>query len=185
LIAEFHSRHPKVGVTLRDAPFDQINSLVLDGEADIGFGILPEPESGLAGEPLLSNELMLICPAGHPLSKLLLASWHDIIEYPFIALTPENGTRQLAERCAREVGIALKPAYEVSFIWTAIGMVDAGLGVSVIPRFIRSFETAKNIVVRDIAGRKTEPAIALLTRSDVVLAPAAASFRDFVRKYVK
>ena len=127
---------------------------------------------------------MLICPAGHPLSKLKLASWHDIVEYPFIALTPENGTRQLAERCARDVGIVLKPAHEVSFIWTAIGMVDAGLGVSVIPHFVRSFETAKNIVVREIAARKTEPAIALLTRSDVALAPAAVSFRAFVRKYV-
>ena len=105
LIAEFHSRYPKINVTIRDAPFDQIISIVLEGSADIGFGAMPEPIPGLGGETLLSNELMLICPVGHPLAKLALASWHDIVDYPFIALTPENGTRQLAERGARDAGI--------------------------------------------------------------------------------
>ena len=41
-IAEFHALYPKINVVLRDAPYDKIRQLVLDGSAEIGFGRVPD-----------------------------------------------------------------------------------------------------------------------------------------------
>ena len=184
-IAEFHTRYPKINIVLRDAPYDKIRSLVLDGKAEIGFGRMPEGAPGLSGEVLVTGALNLIVQAGHPLEKVEKLTWQEIAKHPFIALTAENGTRQMAEQCAAEAGVTIDPAYEVSFIWTAISMVEAGLGVCVVPCYVRSLGAKKNIKIREIRPGKIKTSIALISRSDEALSPAAAQFQSFIRGYIK
>ena len=184
-LAEFRALYPEINVVLRDAAFDQVRRLVLDGEAEFGFGLAPDPDSGLVGEVLMSGPLNLIFPAGHPLEEIADLTWHDIAKHPFIALTSDNGTRQTAEQCAREVGVILSPAYEVSFIWTAISMVDAGLGVCVVPCYVRSLGSKKNIKLRNIHASKSDASIALIRRSEVVLSEGASQFQQFIRDYIR
>lgn len=184
-IVEFQAQCPKINIVLRDAPYDQIRRLVLDGEAEVGFGLMPEAEPALTGEILAEGPLNLLFPAGHPLEKVEQLGWHDIAKYPFIALTSENGTRKMAEQCAAESGVTLKPAYEVSFIWTAISMVDAGLGVCVVPCYVRSLGPDKSTQVREIGASKTKTSIALISRNDAPLSPAAKQFSTFIRDYIR
>jgi LysR family transcriptional regulator, carnitine catabolism transcriptional activator len=180
-IAKFHAMHPNISVVLRDAPYDQVRRLVIDGAAEIGFGLMPDADQGLNGELLSSGALSLIFPSGHPLEKVKTLTWQEVATYPFIALTSENGTRQTAEQCATECGVVLKPAYEVSFIWTAISMVEAGFGVCVVPCYVRAL---RGMNVCKIQAGETKASIALISRSEVPLSPAAKSFRDFIWDYI-
>jgi LysR family transcriptional regulator, carnitine catabolism transcriptional activator len=183
-IAEFHSRYPGINVVLRDAPYEKIRHLILDGSAEIGFGRVPEEASGLSGEVLVTGALNLIVRAGHPLAKVKILTWQDIAKHPFIALTAENGTRQMAEQCAAEAGVTIEPAYEVSFIWTAISMVEAGLGVCVVPCYVHSLGAKENIKIREIQPGKIKTSIALISRSDKQLSSAAELFQKFIRDYI-
>jgi len=184
-IAEFHAEHPEINVVLRDAPYDKIRRLVLDDEAEVGFGRMPEGAAGLSGEVLATGALNLIFRTGHPLEKIEKLTWQEIAKHPFIALTAENGTRQMAEQCAAEAGVTIVPASEVSFIWTAISMVEAGLGVSVVPCYVRSLGTRNNIKIREIQLGETTTSIAMIRRTDEQLSPAAEHFRKFIRNYIK
>jgi LysR family transcriptional regulator, carnitine catabolism transcriptional activator len=183
-IAEFHALYPKINVVLRDAPYDKIRQLVLDGSAEIGFGRVPDDTPGLSGEVLVSGALNLIFRAGHPLETVEKLTWQAIAEHPFIALTVENGTRQAAEQCMAEAGVTITPAYEVSFIWTAISMVEAGLGVCVVPCYVRMLGGKQNIRIRAIEPGTVKTSIGLISRSDKPLSPAAAHFQKFIRGYI-
>jgi len=180
-IAKFQAGNPDISVILRDAPYDQIRRLVRDGEAEMGFGLMPDPDQGLNGQLLSSGALSLLIPSGHPLENVKSLTWEHIAAYPFIALTSENGSRQMAEQCAAESGVTLRPAYEVSFIWTAISMVEAGLGVCVVPCYVRAL---RGLMVCPIRAGRTKPSIALISRDEVPLSSAAERFRDFICDYV-
>ena len=180
-IADFHSQHPQFNVVLRDAPYGQIVRMVQDGEAELGFTPLQDTSVSLAAELLASDDLGIVFPTGHPLSKCTAIRWRDITEFPFIALTSDNGTRQLAERCAREAGVTLQPAYEVSFIWTALSMVEAGLGVCLLPGYVRFLGKRKTLAFGKLEPGSVKSTMAVITRTHGELSMGASHFRAFIR----
>jgi len=50
-------------------------------------------------------------------------------------LTRDSGIRLLVEFGFEAAQIPLNPAYEVSYVTTALAMVEAGLGVAVLPTY--------------------------------------------------
>lgn len=185
IIAAYKRSFPQIAVVLRDSPSGQVRRLV--EEDAVEFGLSTPVGSGdiVAGETVMLDEVLLIAPAGHPLACAESVSWSDIARHPLVALTQMNGTRQLADRSALEAGVRLTPQYEVAQVWTAIGMVAAGLGVAFVPGYSARVLDSHHVVTCRLQGRPITRPIALLHRRARSLSPAAETFRDFLFEYVR
>ena len=77
-------------------------------------------------------------------------------------------------------GIAREPDYEVSNMVTALSMVRAGLGVTVLPRMVLDELNMKGLHAGRINDPRPARIIGIITRIDRPLSPAAAAYVDLL-----
>lgn len=183
-IARYTQMQPGVNVVLHDALATQIQPKVLAGEVDFGIGTFERSARELVAEPLITDKLVLACPLDHPLAARRQVAWRELAGYPFIALPRDNSVGQLISDGFAHAGVDIEPAYEVVHLWSVVGMVDAGLGVAVLPSY--AHRVAEMFRIRTV--RLVEPSVrrevSFLTRRGLALTPAALGFQGFLKSYV-
>lgn len=181
IILAYRQRFPGVEILVRDRAAGSIAGLVEDGEVDLGIGTPPSADQRIEADPLITDDVVLVCPPRHPLARQPRITWADLLAWPYIAVAPENGTRQIVDGASAAAGIALKPAYEVASVWTLLGMVSAGLGVGLVTGHVRLLSALYDVRIRKMAGPRLDRPIVLLRPGQRSLSPAAGSFRDHLR----
>ncbi len=185
VVARFRESYPGVAVALRDLLADEIATRVASGEVDFGIGTFHRLEQDLASQTLARDSLILVAPRKHPLTRKRKLRWRDLGAAPLIALDRHSGLRHLVDRFLEAADCDPRPAYEVSFITTAIGMVESGLGVSVLPSYILLSTRHSRVETRLLEEPVVEREISLVTRAGRSLSPAAESFAEFARTHVR
>jgi len=132
-ISDFRRDFPGVRIVLVDVPTDQIVSRVKSGEADFGIGTFAPSEDGLTRASVAKDSLMLFCDRRHPLASRRTPTWSELKGLPLVTLTRASGVRALIEYGYAKAGLPSNPTFEVFLITTALALVDAGLGISVLP----------------------------------------------------
>jgi LysR family transcriptional regulator, carnitine catabolism transcriptional activator len=185
VIGRFQKVYPGVSVVLRDWLTDEILARVASGEVDLGIGTFHRLERELVHRPLVTDSLLLVCPKSHPLGKKKKAKWRDLAGCSVISLDRHSSLRDLVDRRLASSGCDERPAFEVSFITTAIGLVEAGLGVAVLPSYILLSTRQSNVRVRKLVDPVVKREIGMVTRRDRTLSPAAESFAEFARGEIR
>jgi DNA-binding transcriptional LysR family regulator len=176
LLVPFKRDFPGVRVVMIDARTQRILEAVKTGEADIGVGTFAQNEEGLVRTRLARDPLMLFCARGHPLASLQRPKWRDIKDAPLIALTRDSGIRHLVDYGCNAAGIAPQAEYEVALVTTALALVEAGSGVSVLPANALSAARARPIVARPLSHPTVLREINMIARHGRSLSPAAAEW---------
>jgi len=185
-IALYRNRFSGIDVALRDCTAaGQILRMVKSGEVDMGIAPASQPTPEIVAERLLADTLDLACPNDHVLARKSRVAWRDLAGFPFIALAPDNSVRQLIDSSIVAAGIQVQPAYEVRFLSTVIGMVDAGLGIAVLPSHARAIRHIyNNIEFIKLGSPVVRRELSLMTHHDRPLTPAAEDFRKFLLDYI-
>lgn len=184
-IAEYKTAFPAIEVRLFDAQTDVIVEKVRSGEADFGVGTFSDSEEGIRREILFKDTIMAW---GSPRLASIRSSrltWRDLRQVPIIALTRESGIRQLMDQAFEKVGQLPRPAYEVSHITTALMLVEAGLGISILPSYAWGFAKAFDIVAKPLFEPTVNREVTIIRSSSRSLSPAAEDFTRFLRKQIK
>ena len=134
-VAAFKTSHPGITVRLRDAVAQRVVSLVKSGEADFGIGSPTTRDPELRVSNLMDDPVCVAVPPGHPLERRERIYLEDLLESPLILMDREYSVRALIERAFHSIGRTVVPAYEASYVPTALGLVKAGLGIAVIDQF--------------------------------------------------
>ncbi len=184
-IARYTALYPGVSVILHDTAAEQIQPKVRDGEVDFGIETFAKSWRELVAEPLMVDTLLLACPAGHPLAARASVAWRALAGHPFISLTQDNSVGQLIRTCLAEAGVEVQTAYEVSYLSTVVGMVGAGLGITVLPSYASPITRLYDIEVRKLVKPAIRREMSFLTRQGRTLSPAAESLKAFLKTYVK
>jgi len=186
-IAHHRGRYPGIDITLRDgAAAAHILRMVERALVDIGIGPVSQQPRDISAAPLLVDTLDLACPKDHALAQKARVVWRDLAGFPFITLAHDNSVRQLIDNCIAAAGIEVKPAYEVSFLSTAIGLVDADLGIAVLPSHARAIRRLyHNIRFVKLGSPVIRRELSLLTHRERRLSPAAEGFRSFLLDYIE
>lgn len=181
-VADFRQKYPGIEVRLVDAKTDQIVELVRNGHVDCAIGTFHAGEEGLSSIVLTRDSLMVFCASGHPLAGRQTVRWQEMADLPLITLTRDSGIRLLVEVGYQAAQMRLVPAYEVTLITTALAMVEAGLGVAILPTY--AWACARTL---KIAAAILEPRIAreisLVTRSGRSIPPAVSAFTRYLGRY--
>lgn len=177
LLGEFRKNHPGVKVEISESRTDQLVPKV--GGGDLEFAILsgaPAAErkrSSLLLRELFREPLLLAVPEGHPLAaRKAPPSPRDLDPGEVIHLT---GGHCLAERTRKLwVGCKSDSPLQCDQMATALAMVSAGLGVTIVPKLAARALCHANVVCRPFAAPGLDRPIHLLKRRGPPLTPAAA-----------
>jgi LysR family transcriptional regulator, transcription activator of glutamate synthase operon len=133
LLARFHESHPGIGVHVREGSAPEIMALVRRDELDVAFTGLPADrlEDGLAGERMLSEELLLIAP---PDNQLGVASLADLSGVPFIGYRRGSALRDTIDGALRAAGATPQVVFESDELVSVRELVARSLGVAIVPR---------------------------------------------------
>lgn len=182
LIAAFTRAYPGVRVSLIDAGTDMIVDKVRGGEADLGIGTFAAGEAGISQTRLMHDTLMVFAPAAETGGrKRRSTTWAEIADAPLIALTRESGLRALVEMGFGGLGRPARPAYEVSHVTTAVALVEAGLGIAVLPAIARKIAHDRRVALKELRGPQVGRDISLIAAAGRSLTPAAAAFTALAR----
>jgi DNA-binding transcriptional LysR family regulator len=184
-IREFTARFPGVRCVLKDCAEQEIRQRVRAGDVDLGVGTALDPDPELAEVPLLEDSITLLCAERHPLAAKRAVAWRELAEHPLIVLGAGSPLRTLVDRALADAGVRVEPAYEVSFSSTVISMAAAGLGVGALPFNARQVSPRVKVLARPLVRPSVRRRIVMFRRRETQLAPAAASFVDFAREYVR
>jgi len=129
----FLSRHPKVKIRLEERLSLPTIDAVLDGSADVGVIGHFQPEGRLQVRPYRRVPLMLVVPPAHPFAGRTEIRFAEILEFDLITLMEgtaiHSWTLEAGARVARKPRLAM----EVTSYESMRKMVQAGLGIAVIP----------------------------------------------------
>jgi len=171
VIASFRAQHPQVSVVLLDASVDSLPDLVRRGEVDMAVCTANSDVADLSPHLLYVDKLMLVCHVEHPLAQSREVSWPSLLEEPLILMRHGSGLRSLVDKTISKWCKHLKPAYEVSHVATALGLVAEGEGVSILPSYAISRAKAASQVLSIVTVALVGPVV---EREIVALTPAFA-----------
>jgi DNA-binding transcriptional LysR family regulator len=181
-VADYKKRFPAIEVSVIDAQTNVIVDKVRGGEADCGIGTFSEAEEGIRREGLFEDALMAWCPAQSPCAKSNRLAWKDLPAGQLIALTRDSRIRFLVDQAYLSTGQTVRPAYEVSHMTTAIMMVEAGLGVAVLPAYVWGFARVFNVVPKFLCEPEVRREVAIIQPNGRSLSPAAEAFLKYLGK---
>ncbi len=179
VIAEFQKLHPAIDVRIVDQPVEHVLRLVNAGDVDIGFGAFPQIDLELKRVTMLRHSLGAMVPSEWPLARRRKKlTWKDLADQPLITLSPSSGFRSLVDPRFMQVGVPVIPRFEVGYLGTAVGMVEAGLGVTVVPSYVASLHNSGRARFVPLADPVVYREIEMITQHGRSMSPGVAVFAE-------
>lgn len=184
-IYSFRQRFPAVHLNLKEMSSRDVADALLDESIEVGLmRPLPLADSLVATE-LLREPLMAVLNAAHPLAQGSERGINmvDLAHEPFVFFPRSYGSGLHAQllSLARQAGFTPHFAQEAAEVMTIIGLVSAGLGVSVLPA---SFQRMRidGVVYRTLLDADAMTAVWLVQRREQASAMANAFVELLTRK---
>jgi DNA-binding transcriptional LysR family regulator len=163
----FYQDYPDFHVTLHDIPGAQAAAWVNDRVVDFGILSRPSEPGDLLMESLLRDPFVVVCRPDSPMAGRKSVGWGDLAEVPLI-VGGIGKLRRDVENAWLQAGLALRPRFVVEQIRTALVLVDAGLGVTLVPRLHQ--QEARQAGLATIPARMPlERELVIVKRADRVL----------------
>ncbi|MGE4242809.1 LysR family transcriptional regulator [Ramlibacter sp.] len=175
-MSDFARDFPGVDLVLRELENATIVQAVTQGEADVGvFAVTPGVDlSGVDAVAYRSDKLIAAVPAGHPLATRTDITFDDLLASSLVAVAALEPALAAA---ARRRGREYKARFTVRSVEVALSLVQAGLGVTVVPEFLFfGPELSDNVVMLQLRESWTNRVIQVCTPRGRTPGPAARAF---------
>lgn len=134
VIRRYFTTHPNVNIKIRDVGVSAALDTVSSGMVDFAIVGVRPPDDKFSFQPITQDELVVITPPGHPLLSTVAPTFNEVVKYPILVMDGYEFLREWLDRGYRERGLVFRPAYEVVNAVALLGMVAAGMGITLFPR---------------------------------------------------
>jgi DNA-binding transcriptional LysR family regulator len=181
-IREFRDKYPGLEIYLFDGNLSALAKRVEANKLDFALGIF-DRILGMRRVPFFRFSLMLARPDDGRPARSQSGSWADLGGETLISLTKDYPYEQLIQKQLEKMGVVCKRDQTVNGLDTQIGLVEAGLGVAVIPSFGVMASRSRKVRVT-----KLEPEVTLdfyeISNRGRKLPPEASGFASFLKAYL-
>jgi DNA-binding transcriptional LysR family regulator len=125
--------HPDVNIDLRERLSHDIVRAVSEGQTDIGIVAGAVRTENLETLPYRRDTLMLVVPHGHALAGGGAVAFADTLELDHVGLHEASAINGFLRRVCDQLHRVLPTRIEVGNFEAACRMVEAGVGVSILP----------------------------------------------------
>lgn len=180
IIRRFSAQYPEMRFRILDLTAIEGLRAVNRGEVEFGINMIGQLDSELTFEPLIEDKFVLAVKQDHPLAKKQSVFWRDLTPYPLITVYTSSVNRVLIDAALAKEDIKINWRYEVTHLSTSLGLVEAGLGISVLPQTATPQEEHPYLVTLPITKPTISRIMGVVRRRGSILSPAAQRFYDML-----
>ena len=177
VLRAFAVAQPEVQVHVMDESASQVLDAVVRGDADFGLSFTGSQESALRFEALMRERYVLAMQRGHRWAGRKEVAWAELAGQRLVSVSRDSSNRLLLDQATADLPEQPVAWYECNHVAGALALVEAGLGLAVLPQLALPAEHPEVCGVPLI-----EPdlwrTLGLLQRRDRVLGPAAEALRQ-------
>lgn len=179
ILKEFKKRHPEIELVLQEIQSSEQNQALREGRIHVSFARFPKAELGLVFETVYSEQLIAALPQSHPLNKKKSLKLSDLVNEPFILQPPPPSPHAAnTMQIFTTAGITPQIVQTVEETHTALGLVAAGIGITLIPSSVKKLRIS-GIEYRNLINPTPVLETKMGYRADET-SPALASFIETV-----
>ncbi|WP_457586591.1 LysR family transcriptional regulator [Ensifer canadensis] len=180
VVHSFNEKFPGIRFRILDLSANEGLDAVANGEVEFGINITGAARADLNFTPLIEDPFVLACRRDHPLATAKSLTWADLAGHPLIGVSKTSGNRAVLDRGLTTAQVQLNWFYEVNHLSTSLGLVEAGLGISVMPKLATPQLEHPVIATVPLKGPLVSRTIGLVERRGGRLSPAAIRFREML-----
>jgi DNA-binding transcriptional LysR family regulator len=173
VLARNREINPRVRVRIFDAGANEVLSAVARGEADFGINFTGALEGDIEFQKLIEEQFVAACRRDHPLAGLRQVRWADLAAHDYIAVGKSSGNRLLLDQALAGVARPPQSLFETQHVTAMLGLVEAGLGVAVVPSMAMPDKDHPLLVSLPLVEPVVKRKVGLIRRRGRTLAPAA------------
>jgi DNA-binding transcriptional LysR family regulator len=177
-ILRFREKRPNVTFDLRDVIAGQVLNLVQSEYVDIGVmgGAVKTRDVDIVFEA--QDRLHIVYPKGHPIAPLKTITPVALAAFPLILMHRDTSVRAIVDAGFRSAGLMPKATCEAIYMMTAVGMVRAGLGLTILPGSAREIKAEPGLLSRPIDDASFTRPVSIIKRSGRTLPPLSEAFLE-------
>jgi LysR family hydrogen peroxide-inducible transcriptional activator len=178
-IAAFMRKYPQTSITVVEDVTLHLLDRLRNGLVDIAIMALPARGQDLDCFPLLSERLYAILPRGHELARRRSVMMKELREEPFLLLRDDHCFRETAIEVCKRARIMPQIVFESGQFSSILGMVAAGLGISIVPEM--ALERRQDCSFVQIADEEASRTIGVAALKEHYLSRAPQAFLAHLR----
>jgi DNA-binding transcriptional LysR family regulator len=156
---------------------------VSPGESDLGLNFIGAQAGDLEFAALFEERFVMACRRDHALARPAEVRWSELSKYVYITVGKASGNRILISQAMSVVKGPPQTMYETQQVTTAIGLLEAGLGIAAVPAM--EMPTDKHPVLVGVA--LNQPVVSrkmrLIRRRSTVLSATAQKMYDLCTEF--
>lgn len=133
ILADLRAQHPGADISVTSGTSEVLVDQILAGDTDIAFVSLPVDVRGIKTERLSEDQLVAIASPRHKLAKQRTISAYTLAGERLILGERGGNTRRLIDQFFAQAGVTLHVAMELSRQQAIRRMVEADMGVGIVP----------------------------------------------------
>jgi DNA-binding transcriptional LysR family regulator len=184
VLTQFAVDNPDIQVRIFDNSASEIAERVQKGDAEFGLTILATNRWDLDIKPLVREPYVLVCHAEHQLAKRRSVSWRQLAGENLIRISTQTGNRILIDDALGALGETLRWRSEVQHVTTAVALVSAGIGMTVVPRGTIDAVRPGNLACVPLRNPGITRTLGVVTRHGVPLSPVARRLLALIERQI-
>jgi len=185
LIRHFATTYPNVALQIIEALSGHLNEWLSTGRIDVGVLYDAARTRKLYGEPLLIENLFLVCPPGSPHAIAEPLTVSALSRIPLILPGRMHGLRMRVEEALQKCGGKPRIAYEVDSMNAIREAVALGLGYTVLPSAaVHQEVVSKRLVLRELTDPPLRRTLLLVTSTQRPLSRTARTAAAAIKKEI-
>ncbi|MDB5928857.1 MAG: transcriptional regulator, LysR family [Polaromonas sp.] len=133
-IKAFSAAYPLVDISLSEEDTRDVIRACLDDRADVGVGVKTDVPAGLESWHFADDPLLVVLPLGHALAKKCVIRFADVLGHPLVRIHAGGALDVFLHERAVIARASISTAVSVTSFDASCRMIEAGLGIAVIPR---------------------------------------------------
>ncbi|GLR10572.1 LysR family transcriptional regulator [Mixta theicola] len=180
-LAASQLHYPEIKVMLRDRPQQWVLQSVRDAEVDFGIVVGPLTAGEFASQPILDEPFLLLCRQDDELAQAKELHWQMLGGRTMVLQDYASGSRVLIDEALKQQRVNVDIVQEIGHPTTLYPMVEAGIGISILPALALPLPAGRPLMVRRLLP-EINRTLVLIRRKNRSLTPAAEVIWQEVRQ---
>jgi DNA-binding transcriptional LysR family regulator len=176
LIRDLARDYPEVTFVVRDVLNSIVPALVRASEVDFGIAVKDDTHSDLEWTPLFNDNLQVVYSVHDPFMADEASGAAALAGRSLILMTRGSSVREMVDEAFAAAGLTALATCEVNHMSTAVALVQAGLGIAILPSTAVEVRTQADVRAQPICEPGFSREIALVRRKGSTLHPSAEIF---------
>jgi DNA-binding transcriptional LysR family regulator len=183
MITTFHKNYPNIKIQLNEGSSLEMTNSLLDFKIEVAVIAKAEDNAEIKLFPFSQEEMAVILPRNHPLTKKKAVTFSDLAEERFIMKESGSGTRKLVEELFANEGCTPNILMETSNTEFIKQLVQRGEGISfVVKEAVAAELKEKKLATVPLMGPMVYLDVSIAYLKEQVLSPSAKAFVDTLIK---